>query len=142
MVSDRGGQKIDSGPTIAERKHDLITFYRHYETLVEILVEAHQASNSVNLEKRFDESRKLVEASYGRVRPYVIAYLRYSTEDAAQGLRWLGRSTDAFEALTAAPTLADLVRSDHGDSITRIDRTRTALNLYGDHLRRLSQSSQ
>ena len=49
-----------------------------------------------------------------------------------------GRSTDAFEALYAAPTLQEQLRGDDGSMIGRIMRTREALNRYAEQLRRLA----
>ena len=45
---------------------------------------------------------------------------------------------DAFEALFSAPSLGDFLRGDDGLMISRMERTREALYLYGDHLRQLA----
>jgi len=45
---------------------------------------------------------------------------------------------DAFEALVAAFDLQEFFKLDDGNMISRITRTREALNLYGEHLRQLA----
>jgi hypothetical protein len=45
---------------------------------------------------------------------------------------------DAFEALWSSPTLQELLRSDDGNMISRITRTREALNRYAEQLRQIA----
>ncbi len=45
---------------------------------------------------------------------------------------------DAFEALVAAFDLQEFLKMDDGNMISRINRTREALNLYGEHLKQLA----
>jgi hypothetical protein len=66
-----------------------------------------------------------------------VAYLRFTPEDAQQGLLTEGKASDAFEALFSAPNLEEFLKIDDGNMISRITRTREALNLYGEHLRQL-----
>jgi hypothetical protein len=127
-----------AAPSVSERQEDLRRFYDRYEQLVEVLCDAAQYGPAPKLERSYEELRKWMEGRYGGLRPYVVAYLRYSAEDAELSLAVGGRGADAFEALVAAPTLAEFLEHDDGGMISRITRTREALNLYGEHLRQLA----
>jgi len=124
-------------PTVPERHEELIRFYRKYEDLVETLCDAAQYGPTPKLEARYGELRRWMSSNYAPVRRYVVAYLRFMPEDAQQGLLNDGRASDAFEALFAASNLEVFLRIDDGNMISRITRTREALNLYGEHLRQL-----
>lgn len=130
------------GPSFAERQANLIEFYTQYESLVELLCDSAQYGPDAKLEGRYEELRVWMQQRYPILRPYVVAYLQHEIVDARQSHDWLGASGDAFEALFAAPTLDAFVRSDDGQMILRIDRTRRALNLYGEHLRHLVQEEK
>jgi hypothetical protein len=124
-------------PTVTERHEELIRFYRKYEDLVETLCDSAQFGPIPHLEARYGELRRWMSSNYAPVRRYVVAYLRFMPEDAHQGLFSEGRASDAFEALFTAPNLEEFLRIDDGNMISRITRTREALNLYGEHLRQL-----
>lgn len=124
-------------PTLRERQEELIRFYGQYETLIEVLCDAAQYGPDGRLEARYNEVRLWLQSNYPGMRRFVAAYLRYDSGDAARSLDLHGSGRDAFEALFAAPTLDDFMRSDDGRMIERIDRTREALGRYGDHLRQL-----
>ena len=126
-----------AGPTIEERHSDLLSFYSQYERLVEALCDGAQYGPEPKLQTRYSELRDWMQAQYPALRRYVTAYLQYDSEDARQGLKLQGMAADAFEALFAAPTLDEFLRGDDGMMISRIMRTRDALNLYGEHLRQL-----
>ena len=115
----------------------LLTFYSQYERLVDALCTGAQYGPEPKLEACYLEAQAWMQANYPRLRLYVTAYLQYDSEDARQGLSLHGVSCDAFEALFAAPTLDEFLRGDDGMMISRIMRTREALNLYGEHLRQL-----
>jgi hypothetical protein len=127
-----------AGPTVAERQAELMTFYRQYEELVDVLCDAAQYGPGPRLEARYVELQTWMRERYPQLRRFVVAYLRYSAEDARQSLHLSGRSADAFEALVAAPNLEEFLQVDDGSMISRIHRTREALNLYGEHLRQLA----
>lgn len=133
----REGATRAAGPSIAERQADLLSFYAQYERLVEVVCDGARYGSEPELQASYAELRDWMQAEYPRLRRYVTAYLHYDSEDARQGLRFQGVSCDAFEALYAAPTLDEFLRGDDGMMISRIMRTRDALNLYGEHLRRL-----
>lgn len=128
----------ESLPSVKERQRELILFYRFYEELVETLCDAAQYGPSEKLENEYQRLREWINANYPAVRKYVVAFLRYSADDAEQGIALWGRSADAFEALVAAESLEDFIRADNGCMISRINRSREALNLYGEHLRQLA----
>lgn len=122
---------------LQQRQQDLLSFYTHFEKLVEILCDSAQYGPSIKLEEAYREERKWMQTHYFLVRPYVVAYLSLDSQDAEQGIALQGFAGDAFQALFAAQTLGDLVKADDGNMISRIIRTREALNLYGEHLRGL-----
>lgn len=130
--------RAQMGPTVEERQDELVRFYDRFEALVENLCDAAQFGPTTRLEQAYAEHRAWFDANYPRIRPFVLAYLRLTPEDAEAGLALAGKGTDAFEALVAAPTLADLLRLDDGSTIPRITRSREALNMYGEHLRQLA----
>ncbi len=124
-------------PTVQERQEELVRFYGRYEDLVEVLCDAAQLGPSTKLEAAYQTHKKWMDANYPSIRRYVVAYLRFTSEDAQQSLSLNGRAADAFEALVAAADLNEFLRCDDGQMISRITRTREALNLYGEHLRQL-----
>ncbi|HZH97882.1 MAG TPA: hypothetical protein VEX38_02840 [Fimbriimonadaceae bacterium] len=128
-----------AGPTLADRLDDLQRFYSRYESLVEILVESSQRGVTPKLEAEYERQRVWMQLNYSDIRRYVVAYLQYESGDAAQNYELEGHSGDAFEALFAALTLEAFLRADDGNMISRIVRTRTALSLYGEHLRQLME---
>lgn len=130
-------QARSAGPTIQERQRDLLTFYEDYEALVEVLCDAANYGPTPKLEAKYQRLRETVRPSYEAVRPFAVAYLRYSADDAAQGLAHRAPCRDAFEALFVAPDLEKFLQADDGSMISRIMRTREALNLYGEHVRQL-----
>ena len=133
---DRLAAATQDIPSIQERQHDLLMFYGNYEQLVETLCDAAQFGPKPGLDSEYLRLRAWMIENYPSVRRYVVAFLRYSADDAAQGLALNGRSADAFEALVAAESLEDFLKADDGTMISRIDRTREALILYGEHLRK------
>lgn len=132
---------VSPAEAIGERQEQLLAFYKVYEELVETLCDAAQYGPTPALEKSYAKSSAWVREHYGPVRRYVVAYLRYASEDAVASLEQKGVGVDAFEALVAAPNLSEFLRHDDGLMISRLTRTREALNLYAAHLRQLAQSS-
>lgn len=133
LTKERPQTKTKRVPTLKERQQDLVIFNEKYEDLVEALCESAQYGPVPRLEKQYADCRVWVQGHYADVRPFVAAYLRYESEDDAK--------CDAFEALVAPDSLSDLLRADDGGMISRITRTREALNLYGEHLRQLASKS-
>jgi hypothetical protein len=127
---------------IKERQDQLIAFYATYEELVETLCDAAQYGPTPALERSYGRCRAWMQAHYAPVRRYVVAYLQYSTEDARAGLEHQGEGADAFEALVAAPDVEGFLAHDDGMMISRLNRTREALNLYAEHLRQLSRTQK
>lgn len=117
-----------AGPTVQERQLALIHFYQEYESLVETLCDAAQYGPTPFLEKSYQAVREWMQENYPQVSRYVVAYLRFEVDDHG----------DAFEALFSSPDLATFLQTDDGNMISRIMRTREALNRYGDHLRQLA----
>lgn len=124
-------------PSLIERQEHLIRFYGQYETLVETLCDAAQYGPDARQEAAYADLRVWMQANYPLLRKYVAAYLSYDARDAARALDLHSTGRDAFETLFAAPTLAEFLRSDDGQMIDRIERTREAMSRYGEHLRQL-----
>jgi len=127
-------------PSIRDRQQELVRFYGNYENLVEVLCDVATCGPTPGLERSYLANREWMLKNYPGVRRYVIAYLKYSAEDAQQSLDINGQPADAFEALFTAPRLCDFLEHDDGKMIGRINRTREALTMYGQHLRYLSAS--
>lgn len=125
------------GPSARERHDALISFYSHYESLVEILCNAANLGATEKLEERYAEERAWMKAHFPDLRPVLLAYLRFDVSDTLQIKELEGEYGDAFEALFAAKNLDTFLRADDGHMIDRIMRTRDALSLCGEHLRRL-----
>lgn len=124
-------------PTLQERQDELIRFYGRYEELVDALCDCAQYGPNARQEGEYSELRAWMQCNYPSLRRYVSAYLRFDPKDAARALDLHSSGRDAFEALFAAPTLEEFLRSDDGEMIARIERTREALSRYGEHLRQL-----
>lgn len=127
-------------PGIRERQQELVRFYMNYETLVETICDLGTCGPTPALESTYRATREWMTRNYPAVRRYVIAYLKYSAEDAQQSLELNGKAADAFEALFTAPTLREFMEHDDGKMISRINRTREALTMYGHHLRLLASN--
>lgn len=126
---------------VEQRRCDLLEFYTHYEDLVALLSDVSQYGPSPKLELDYQRLRGILNRGYSRIRRYVVAFLKYSSDDAQVGVGLWGRSADAFEALTAASSLQSFLKADNSHLASRILRTRDALNRYGEHLRRLCGQS-
>ncbi len=131
-------EEVVKGPSVRDRQSDLIQFYAHFESIVESLCDSAQYGDTEPLARRYAQERIWMQTNYPRVRKYVVAYLRFDSSDADHSSTLDGSYGDAFEALFAAPSLDAFIRADDGNMISRIMRTREALNLYGEHLRQLS----
>lgn len=127
-----------AGPSVKERQEDLVKFYECYENLVETLCDAAQYGPTPRLEVEYHRCRDWMQRHYPATKPFVIAYLRFDSEDAELILQAGGDGADAFEALIAPPDLHAFLKMDDGNTISRISRTRQALSLYGEHLRQLT----
>lgn len=127
-----------AAPTASARLDELRTFYDQYNDLVETLCDSAQYGPTHQLESRYSDMRRWMLSHYSPLRKLVVAYLRFDAADARQGLDLHGQSADAFEALFCAPSLGDFLRADDGLMISRMERTREALHLYGDHLRQMA----
>ncbi len=124
--------------TVRARQEQLAQFYVKFEDLVDLLCDSAQYGPDVRMDVRYQELRNWMHRNYGELRGFVVAYLDIEVADTRVPLDLYGQSTDAFEALYAAPTLQEQLRSDDGSMIGRIMRTREALNRYAEQLRRLA----
>jgi hypothetical protein len=137
VAKERAKAKI-SGPSVPERQRELIDFYEKYEELVDSLCDAARFGPNTELDRRYIEARLYIQAVYPSLQAFLISYLDFLPDDAEAGLKLCGRPLDAFEALVAAFDLQEFFKVDDGNMISRITRTREALNCYGEHLRLLA----
>lgn len=140
-VQDRANRQQYSQPSVADRREQLAEFYQRYEDLVDILCGAARYGPDPSLEAKYGVIRSWMMRCYTNIRPYAVAYLMFDETDASQSLALHGYGGDAFEALFAATTLEEFLRVDDGLMMSRIARTREALNLYGEHLRQLAEAA-
>jgi hypothetical protein len=124
--------------SMPDRQRELIDFHEHYEDLVEVLCDAARFGPDIVLERRYAEAQTRIRADYPALRPFLVSYLNFQPEDAEAGLKLSGRPLDGFEVLVAAFDLQEFFKLDDGNMISRITRTRDALNCYGEHLRQLA----
>jgi hypothetical protein len=131
MASRAARSAALAGPTLEQRQRDLVVFYQEYESLVETLCDSSQYGPQPGLERKYQALRNWMQENYPSVGSYIVAYLRYEIED----------GIDPFRALFAAEDLESFLQMDDGNMISRMMRTREALNRYGDHLRQLASSA-
>jgi hypothetical protein len=117
-----------AGMSVADRQGQLLAFYTTYEDFVEAMCDAAQYGPTPRLETVYGAKRAILLGDYVELKPLLGAFLRDPQHDEA----------DSFESLLAAETVSQFLQSDDGETISRITRTREALNLYGEHLRQLA----
>lgn len=123
--------------TSADRLERARAFYGVYEELIESLLAATNFGPADATQRQYAAAAEEMRGRYSALKPYLIAYLRMTKADATYGLGNAGRPLDAFEILYSHERVADLLASDDGEMINRIQRTREALTLYTEHLRTL-----
>lgn len=125
----------DALPILQQRER-LIEFYERYEELVGAVCDAARSGDPGPFEEDYRRAKCWMARDYPPIKRSLAGHLRLDAADDNLGLRFLGKPTDGFEALVVAPTLREALDVDQGDLIHRLERTRSALNRYGDHLRR------
>ena len=126
-------------PSLPERQREVIDFNDLYENLVDILCDAAHYSPNEGLDMNYKQYRLQIQEAYKPLKPFLTAYLEISPDDDEAGLKLTGRSLDAFEVLVAPIDLKEFFLMDDGNMISRLTRTREALNLYGQHLSLLAE---
>lgn len=127
-------------PSPEERQSALAVFCEAYEDIVDTICCAAQFGAEPKYEARYAEQRQELSRLYTPVRPFISAFIDFSTEDADSGLRLCGRTLDAFEALTMAESLEQMLDSDEGCIISRLTRTQNAIERYQQHLTLLADN--
>lgn len=123
--------------TVTERQAQLIEFYRRFEELTDLLVQASQYGPDEACEIRYQQLREWLLRNYVLIRKFVSIYLASETGELGQSTEIFGRTTDELEMLLSAPTVASYLQSDAGHAMSRFLRTRAALNSYSEHLKTL-----
>jgi hypothetical protein len=119
------------------QREQLIEFYEQFEELSDMVCDAAHRGDGTPWQPKYERVRVWMMKTYPNMRLYLIAHLSCDSSDDALGMQIQGKPADAFEALFIAPTLNELLLLDQGDLIGRLDRTRSALYRYADHLRGL-----
>lgn len=122
------------------QRDQLVEFYQHFESLSDMICDAAHRGNGDPWQAEYEKNRAWMMRAYPAVRPYLIAHLSCDSSDDAFGMRVAQRPTDAFEALFCAESLNAILEADGGDLINRLDRARSALYRYADHLRDLMEN--
>jgi len=119
------------------QQEQLIEFYEQFEELSDMICDAAHRGDGTPWQAKYERVRIWMMQAYPGIRPFVIAHLSCDSSDDSLGMQIQGKPADAFEALYIAPSLNELLQLDQGDLIGRLDRTRSALYRYADHLRGL-----
>ena len=120
------------------RKTELATFGSQFDVLIETVLSAVQDGIDGAKEDAYRQTSSQLRDQYPRIRPYLIAYLKFSVTDAEFCLDIAGRGGDAFEAMLCSPTLKVLLEHRQEDLIDRLTRVNAAIDLYKHHLTVLS----
>lgn len=123
----------------AIRKSELAIFSHQYEQLVELLLGAAQFGTDDLKENLYRNLKSYLGEAYPKIRPSILAFLKFSVTDAETCLRMGAGFGDAFQALWAGETLAQVIEEDGGDLADRLYRTSLAVEHYSKFLERLSQ---
>lgn len=111
-------------PQMAQLRPEFDRFEQDYGALVEAICDSAQYGPGPKLESRYSELRANLGSIYPRLKNALLLFLRY--EEGDHDL--YDRGPDAFESLFSAPTLAVLLKGDDGRMISRMVRTREAVD--------------
>jgi hypothetical protein len=111
-------------PEMAELRQEFQRFEEDYGALVEVICDSAQYGPGPKLEGRYSALRASLNSVYPRLKTALLLFLRY--EEGDHDL--YDRGPDAFESLFAAPTLSVLLKGDDGRMISRMVRTREAVD--------------
>lgn len=122
------------------RKCDLQLFSQQYEKFLDLLLSQAQPDTlgaSAEQENLYQHLRDWLSSTYPKIRPHLLAHLRFSPDDMVvcheNGLA----SADALQATWACPTLAGTIEQDQGKLADRLSRATTALEWYDSYLHKL-----
>ncbi len=121
------------------RQREVIDFNDLFENFVDILCDAAHYEVTEGLDMNYKQYRLQIQEAYKPLKPFLVSFLEFTSEDEEAGLKLTGRSLDAFEVLVAPIDLKEFFLMDDGNMISRLTRTREALNLYGQHLSLLAE---
>ena len=124
-----------------DNRAKIIKFSRGLEELVDLLWDCQQYGPKSVSEQRYQALRESLGAQYKDLRPFLIADLRFDVEDERVGLIYLGRGSDAFEAIWAVPSLRTFAEADDVFFNDRVARAKDALDYYNDHLHCLAEAA-
>ena len=126
----RGGLQskptTEEGPTVTERRANLLSLYDRYETLVETLCDAAQFGPAARLESNYIDLRRAIVTDYDHSAVFLKSFYR--------------SDRDPILTLIEHETLSEFLDADEGGMIELITESREALVLYGEHLRQLALS--
>lgn len=132
-------ERLEATPmSVRDLQADLATFYSHYEEMVELLCDAAQYGPNEKMSARYDDARKAILRQYPPLRAEIEPFLEADASESGGAMDLHAGQDDAFLRLCTGQTLESQILSDDGQMISRLIRTRTALTLYAEHLRRLA----
>jgi hypothetical protein len=113
-----------------KRREDAEEFLSHFEGFVDAICDAAQHGLTENLSAKYQQHRDWLRNHVYLVRTPIEEFVPPTKSvESPEG--------DDFLALFAAPDLASQLSTDDGNMISRIVRTREALDVYSVHLQQL-----
>lgn len=135
-VLPRYAHRVLREPKTHQRRRELQEFTREFEGLATTVFEAIRFGSNRDLQAAYGQYRIALISRYSGLRPFLLCYME--ADPVRCDFCESGYSTDALEALVAAPDLDRLLIEDDQLLISRISRAREALCLYGEHLKWLA----
>lgn len=123
-------------PRTHQRRRELMEFRVEFESFASTVLEGVRFGSDRSLTESHGLHRAALISRYSSLRPFLLSYME--ADHIRCDFTESGYSTDALEALVAAPDLDRLLIEDDQLLISRISRAREALCLYGEHLKWLA----
>ena len=139
LLSFFGSEKGQFRPTddIHEAKQTqthLVKFELHLTEIAELMVLTQRFGPSNSSQAKYESLRNNLIDLYTKLRPFLLAYLRFDLEDERVGLRTIGSGTDAFQAIWVWESLSGFLTSDDVFFRDRVARAQDAIRDYTEHL--------
>ena len=134
-------QHVHEASVGVDSQHKLFAFQRDFDEFIELLSDAQRYGPRVGSERKYSALKDSLGVQYQDLRPFLIAFLRFDTEDEKVGINYIGMGTDAFQALWSAPSLQTFVEDDDVFFGDRVARATDALKYYNDHLHYLGEAA-
>jgi len=116
--------------------NELLQFHEQYEDLIEVLCSAANYGPEPGLEQRYVLIRTWMHDHYPVLQPEMSQFLVLDEDSDRTTIEQHDGSPDAFFALFGPGDLREFLRADDGHMISRIMRTRDAIDQYASYLRK------